>query len=800
MNSSSLRRFGGYLRTRWVSPRRVRFWLLVLVLVYTLLGFFGLPWLVQHFAVNTVKEDFGRELRIGAVHFNPFTLALQIDDLALDDTDSERLLGWQQLFVDLQWSGLIDKDLVFQTIRLHKPVIHEERFASGTTRLARLAPEPTEEAPAEEESGPLPALQINDLSVTGATVSFTDNLQNANAGTSDTPERVTLALQDTGLSIRDFSLQEGSGFPVRLEGQLAGGGGLAFDGTLQLLPALSLEGNARIDALALGQAQPYLKQFANVQLTSGTLNLNGQVQTDTQQPFSFRGSAGIESLMIREGGNDEPLIGWQSLKTEQLDLSLAEKQLETDPILIDGLSGRFIIHEDQTTNFGQLMAGAPADSGKAESEKADSGKADAGEHDKTAGTDEEAAPFGIIIEGIELTDGALRFADHSLPLPFSTSIHTLNGQISTLNSTSAQPAEVALEGEVAEYGLVTVEGAVHPWHPMRGTSVQLRFRNLLIPEYSPYTVRFAGRKIAKGTMDLDLDYSIKDEQLEGRNKLVLRDLKLGEKMDSGDAMDLPLDLAIALLKNSDGVIDLALPVTGNVGSPEFDIGKVIRQAVRKAITSVVQSPFRFLANLVGAESEDLNRVEFPKGRSDLLPPQRERIAKLREALNQRPALGLKIAGPFSRTFDGPVLKRKKAIAALQQRLAEAGREIADPSLTAESSQGVVEAMFTSYYPDTNLATVKARFTEKQNGSSGENAFDALAYRSHLAERVIAAQPVSEADLKAIASARADAVRDALADPDAENSIDAGRIRFKDPEEIDSVDGERIAMKVAITAD
>lgn len=795
MNSGSLRRLGGYLRTRWISPRRIRFWLLLLVLVYTLLGFFGLPWIVQHFAVKTVKEDFGRELHIGAVHFNPYTLTLQVDDLALDDTDSERLLGWKQLFVDLQWSGLIDKALIFQTIRLHKPVIHEERFVSGTTRLARLAPEPTEKAPTEEESAPLPALQINDLSITGAIVSFTDNLQDANAGASETPERVSLALQDSGLSVKDFSLQEGSSFPVHFEGQLDGGGDLAFDGTLQLMPALSLEGNARIDALALGQAQPYLQQFANVQLNSGTLNLNGQVQADTQQPFAFQGSAGIESLMIREGGDDESLIGWQSLKTEQIDLSLAERQLETAPILIDGLSGRVIIHEDQTTNFGQLMARPPKDSGEADSDNADTG-----ENDKTAPSDEEAAPFGIVIEGIELSEGALGFADHSLPLPFSTSIHALSGQISTLNSTSAQPAEVVLEGQVAEYGLVTVEGAVHPWHPMQGTSVQLRFRNLLIPEYSPYTVRFAGRKIAKGTMDLDLDYAVKDQQLEGRNKLVLRDLKLGEKMESGDAMDLPLDLAIALLKNSDGVIDLDLPVTGDVGSPEFDISKVIRQALRKAITSVVQSPFRFLADLVGAESEDLNQVEFPKGRSDLLPPQRERIARLREALNQRPALGLKIAGPFSRTFDGPVLKREKAIAALQQRLAEAGREVADPSLTAESSQGMVETMFTAYYPDTDLATVRARFTEKQNESSGETAFDALAYRNHLAERVIAAQPVSEADLKAIASARAAAVRDALAAPDTENSIDAGRVRLKDPKEIDSVDGEHIAMKVAITAD
>jgi len=123
-----------------------------------------------------------------------------------------------------------------------------------------------------------------------------------------------------------------------------------------------------------------------------------------------------------------------------------------------------------------------------------------------------------------------------------------------------------------------VEGAVDAWHPSRASSLQLTFRNLQIPEYSPYTVDFAGRKIAGGTMDLDLDYTVESRQLDGQNNLVLHDLKLGEKMASSDAMDLPLDLAIALLQDSDGVIDLNLPVTGNVGDPEFDFDQVIRRS------------------------------------------------------------------------------------------------------------------------------------------------------------------------------------------------------------------------------
>ncbi|MGM0904975.1 MAG: DUF748 domain-containing protein [Pseudomonadota bacterium] len=774
MHSGSLHRFGSYLKNKWASPRRIRFWLLVLVVLYTLLGFFALPWIIQYVAVNTAKDDFDRKLTIESVQTNPYTLTLHISGLKLNDTDEQQLIGWERLFVDLTWASITNTAWTFETIQLDKPTIQEERFTSGETRFSRLADENTSSEPKEREPTQLPALQIKKLNVEGGVLRFADNLNNG-----DKPEQVSLALQSIRLSVKDFTLQKDTNFPVRLDARFKEGGQLNFNGQLQLLPTFALEGDTSINKLALMQAEPYLQQFINVRLDSGTLALNGQIQTDAQQPFGFQGSARISSLSIREGTKDEPLIGWQNLETQQLNLSLNDKQVETDPINIEGLSGRVFIYEDKTTNFGQLVTQSPK---AADSEN------------------EDTNPFSITIEGIELADGSIHFADNSLPLPFSTRIHTLNGEVSTLSSQSAEPARVKLEGEVAEYGSARVDGSVHAWHPTRQTSINLSFRNLQIPEYSPYTVNFAGRKIAGGTMDLDLDYSVNDSQLDGKNNLLLHDLKLGEKMASSDAMDLPLDLAIALLQDSDGVIDLTLPVSGDVGNPQFDFGKVIQQAVGNAITSVVTAPFSFLASLVGAGSEELGEVEFLAGRTDLRPPQRERIAKLREALNQRPQLVLELAGPFTPSFDGPVLKKEKATEALQQRLAEQARKISNSSLTSEANQDIVEAMFTSHYPETELETVKARFTKQQNESIDEPEFDALAYRNHLAERIIEAQPITDSELEALANARAEAVRDALVNADADTAIAADRVRILEPKEVDSPDAEHVAMEVGVSAE
>lgn len=768
--------------TKWLSPRRIRFWLLVLLALYALLGFFALPWAVKSMAVNTAQEDFDRELQIETVRTNPFTLTLRIEGLVLKDTDDQDLVTWDRLFVNFAWSSIINRAWTFSSIRIDNPIIQEERFASGETRFTRLAAEASGDK-SEGDSAP-PALQVSELRIKGGEVRFTDNLD-VDADDTDTPQQVSLALEDIGLSIEDFTLHEETNSPMRLDAQLADDNGtLTLDGTLQMLPAIALEGDLSIEELALVQAAPYLQYFAGVRLDSGTFSLSGEMLADAdQQPFSFQGSAEILDLRVSQGSDDKTLVGWESLQTEQIDLNLKDRELETDVIVVDSLSGQIIINEDKTTNFGELGKKPPADT-------ATSDETEQKESDN---------PFGITVAGVELTDGAVHFEDNSLPLPFSTDIHTLNGEVSTISSTSSEPARLELEGEVEDYGRASAEGTVHAWQPMRQTKITLTFRNIKVPEYSPYTADFAGRAIAGGTMDLDLEYTIDEKQLDGENNLVLRDLELGEQVESSDAMDLPLNLAIALLEDSDGVIDITLPVAGDVSDPEFDFNAVIAEALKEAVTSVIEAPFRFLADLIGSDSEDLGQVEFAEGSADLSPPQRERIAELRDALNQRPSLTLELAGPFSRSFDGPALKREKAIEALRQRLSDAGRDTDDPSLTSESNQDMVEAMFTSSSSDNDLESIRARFTEEQNGSSDEPEFDALAYRNYLAEEVIAMQSVSDEELEAIGNERAEALRDALTKSDEETAIAGDRVRMMEPQEVDSVEEDLIAMEVDLAS-
>jgi hypothetical protein len=781
-------RLWSYLRRRWINVRRVRFWVVVLVVLYTLGGFLVLPWAAGTVAVDTVRDDFGRELSIGNIDVNPYTFSLEITDLALADRDDHPLVAFDRLWVNFTLASLWERAWTFQAVSLDGLVVQEERFPSGETRFTRLAGEasgePADSAePTAQESGGIPGVVIRELDLSAATLRFVDRLDESATG--------EIELRDVGVSVENARLHEDQRFPIGLTARSAAGGELRFDGGMRLSPAFALEGQLQVDALAFAPAEPWLRQFVRVGVESGSASLAGQLSVGGEDPLAWRGGVEVDALSLVPDAREGAVLGWRALKIERVDLSLGERRVETSPVSIDALTGRVLIREDKSTNIGDLLVERP-------------GAGDEGSQAANGDGDKPAVPFNFNLAGGVVSDGDVRFADRSLPLPFATRIHELEGELSTLASNTEEPVRVNMEGQVDEYGLARIEGTVDAWDPMRKTSVQLTFRNMQVPHYSPYTVAFAGRRIAAGRMDLNLGYTISGGRLEGRNSIILRELELGEEIEYPGAMDLPLGLAVALLKNSEGVIDMELPVTGDVGSPEFQLGGVIRKALADAITSVVSSPFRFLAGLVGADDEDLGRIAFPAGRSDLTPPQRERVALLREALANRPGLVLELPGPYDPERDRPALQRRKAVAELAERLRAADRDASSPGLTAEATGDVVAAMFARLYPDTSVDTLRQEFTRSdQELAESDSRFDGVAYRRYLAEKVIAAQTVSEADLAGLGEARAATVRDVLIQKGTGSGEAAGvepdRVRIAEPEAVSPDDGQ-IVMEVGVVAE
>ena len=235
----------------------------------------------------------------------------------------------------------------------------------------------------------------------------------------------------------------------------------------------------------------------------------------------------------------------------------------------------------------------------------------------------------------------------------------LNGQIGTIDSRQAKPATVDIKGKVDRYAPVTIKGSVNPFDPMASLDIATSFKRVELTTLTPYSGKFAGYRIRKGRLNLDLHYLITKGQLKAENKVVVEQLQLGEKVDSPDAVSLPLKLAIALLKDVDGKISIELPVSGDLNNPQFSVMPIVWQTLRNLIVKAAAAPFKMIGGLVSGGSEDLGTVSFAPGSSDLSKDAEGSLVKLSNALKERPALRLEIEGTAAASSDGPLIAEQR---------------------------------------------------------------------------------------------------------------------------------------------
>jgi hypothetical protein len=327
---------------------------------------------------------------------------------------------------------------------------------------------------------------------------------------------------------------------------------------------------------------------------------------------------------------------------------------------------------------------------------------------------------------------------------------------------------VQLDGRVDEFGQLKVEGALSPFAPKVFTDLTVLFRNVPMSTLTPYSATFAGRRIVAGTMNLDLQYKIDRSVLVGENKVVLQRLQLGERVESAGAMRLPLDLAIAILSDSQGRIDIALPVRGNVDHPEFSYGHLIWQALVTVITRVATAPFRALAGLFGGDAERLEAVGFEAGSDTVAPPERQKLVRVAEVLSKRPRLKLTVHGGYETKVDGEALRSFHVRQDLARRLGVKLNPGEDPGPVAfdhAKTQRALEALLTERGGAKAIDEFQTGY-EKSTGKKAQRANPVLAlvdrgspdraFYEALFRRLVETAPLAESELSALGQRRAEA--------------------------------------------
>jgi hypothetical protein len=263
---------------------------------------------------------------------------------------------------------------------------------------------------------------------------------------------------------------------------------------------------------------------------------------------------------------------------------------------------------------------------------------------------------------VNITNGIFSFEDKNLPLPFKTTVSKLNGKISEFKNNESSTTNLEVKGVVDEYGVAKITGIVHPNNIKLLTDINLIFNNIAVKNFTPYSGKFVGREIKSGKLDLDLKYNIQKSNLEAQNSIIISKLELGDKVESPDAVSLPLDIAISLLKNSDGIIDINLPVTGNIDDPQFAVGPIVWKAFVNLITKAVTAPFSLLGAMFNFNEDEIKSVKFNALEDEVTPIQKESLDKIAQILKARSEIAIELIPSYDANIEGYAQQKQSYLA------------------------------------------------------------------------------------------------------------------------------------------
>lgn len=494
------------------------------------------------------------------------------------------------------------------------------------------APAPASPSAAPADSAPPLVTSIASATVSGLAFELADRRLEPPA---------TIGLRAARAEIAGFTTAPDSAFTLALECSLGARGRATAEG--RVVPsAPSADLALEVRGFDLAALEPYVQAFARIRLARGAADADGRLlfnRFGAKGPLlRFTGRARSSDFAAMDLKVGTELLAWKALALEGLEYDALPGRIAVRSVTATQPYVRMVVASDQTTNFQATQV--PPDSMPAAFRPA-------------AGAAPDTMP--VRIGSVKVVDGSMYFADLSLTPSFATGVQQMNGEITGLSSAQAASAAIRIEGKVDAYAPARIAGTVNPLNGRARTDVAVTFENIELTTFTPYSGKFMGYRIEKGKLDLDLRYKIENRELDATNKVFVRQLTLGDRVESPDATKLPVKFAIALLKDRDGNIDLNLPVKGNLDDPKFSVMPIVMKVLVGLVTKAVSSPFALFGAVFGGDEPAAPDVSFRFGSSELDTAAVRKLEVVRQGLADRPNLRLEIEEPGEAAADSLAL-------------------------------------------------------------------------------------------------------------------------------------------------
>ncbi|WP_250832145.1 DUF748 domain-containing protein [Marinobacter sediminum] len=601
----------------------------------------------------TLSSDY--ELQAGEVfHLTTRNGTLALNDLAIaiDERSEEARLTSGTIGVDQIGFDLNAMEANVGQVSLDNLDATLARDASGN--IDWLAPFAA--ADDEPESAPETAAatqpfrwSVEGVSVANGRVHWQDRQPEAEAD---------LALEQLSLSTGRISHQLEEPVTYKANATLASGGRLSLSGQVTPQP-FTLAAAVSGSDIALAAFEPYIQEGANLTIGGGSVGVDGNLDLDGQQdPLTgtFSGTAEIAGFSLRLPGTDDQMVSYNSLRLAPIEYNVNPARLEIGTVTLSQPAVSIIRGSDNVHNVQKIArTGGSSDT---------AGSASNG--------DEESA-FIFRIGQLILENGSLAYTDRTISPAFTTSFDELTGSVTGLSNIPPQQGKVAITGRVGKVATVDFQGTIGTLGTEDVSDLKLAMKNLSLPVLSPYFGRYIGYGVDSGKLNLNLEYEIAGTRVDAHNLVVMDRLELGQAIASEDAVNAPVKLGLALLRDQDGVIEVDLPISGDLSDPDFRVGKVVMRTFVNLLVKAATSPFSVLgsiAEMAGLSGEELGKVSFQPGSVELAEGEPAKLAALADALLERPNLLLNIRGGIAPEADGLALLREELTGGGQKELSD----------------------------------------------------------------------------------------------------------------------------------
>ncbi|SAL69437.1 AsmA family protein [Caballeronia udeis] len=536
-----------------------------------------------------------------------------------------------------------------------------KRLKDGSIDLAALAG-PHETAPEASathkvekanEAGPAWRYQIAQVSLNDSSADFTDE---------STPHPVKVHIAPLQLGVKQVT--DDLTKPLAIDGKLTmnGKGALAVAGKLTAKP-LSLALHVDASELDASAFEPYFGGNLNATVSSALLSANGDASfsgAGRSLKAGYKGDVSLSNVRLIDRVNSDPLAGWKLLGLTKLNARYDERGADVEAarvtfanfygrVLLDAqgkLNLRDIVAQDKTSVTTQAVASTAA------SAPAASAPAAAPAAPKTASSSANLR-FGQLV----LQNGRVTYTDNFIKPNFTANLVSITGTIGAFGTHSTMPAPVDVAAKLSANGPVSIKGVVNPLIAKPALDLTASAHDVELPNISPYSTKYAGYPITKGKLNVDLHYMLADEKLTANNHLFIDQLTFGDHVDNSTATKLPVRLAVSLLKNSKGEIDVNIPISGSLSDPQFSIGSLLWTAIVHLLERAVTAPFSLIANAFGGKNpEELGYVEFDPGSATLSDAAKEKLDTIAKALADKPSITLEISARVDPALDEPGLR------------------------------------------------------------------------------------------------------------------------------------------------